>query len=483
MKIVAGNETVPFSSSWLFFLKLCALNRSQPDFLFERIACDTQLSNYRGYPYWLSHSFNLRLLADSTGLPGNLLRTFFIDTFIGNSHASGKVSIRHCPKCIAEGYHCVFFQLAFLTSCPLHNCLLGECNVCTQALESPGSLCFSNSEDFFEASLPCRHFSFTTRPHLSLSMAESFSAAERLKSFQGFSRWLRAATEPVRPFCFYFSIIKWADEAIKEKCTWKDGPIRRFESKMLEFANSGISPAQALGPELSYIIIHPFNSEVDEGRASVSPERLFAIVRRYIYKRYIRAHKKCYSYLCSLPERGLHTLDAEHACSVCSAFLAWELSIKYRFGGTSGPNFASVVWNHLPHGSRQVMELWVAQFYTLLAGIERGLQITLKMYDRISVEMSSNDAPLRIGDDARIFYDSENPYSAAVTAVFSNPDLNISSGTDRCARRTRLSYMVNHHSLETVDFWAYRYRPDVLIKFWVGAHQKVGGYVTPIWAG
>lgn len=126
-----ANGPAPYESAWLLFLKLCALNLSGLTYISNVIKKDcispsnVQANYYKGY--WID--FNK--FGQALGVPETQLRTSFLDLLgVCSVEDPGVVNIRHCPDCIAIGYHSVIFQIDLISKCPWHHKHLIACDAC-----------------------------------------------------------------------------------------------------------------------------------------------------------------------------------------------------------------------------------------------------------------------------------------------------------------------------------------------------------------
>ena len=135
MKLTYGHfNYIPFESSWGILLKASALNFTRPLQLLNEISRFQQSS--RPVQYWRGRAIDDSKLAEALSLPYPAVRRAFIDNLVECTPFNSVVYIRHCAKCIALGYHSVFFLLQMIKRCPWHNLPLELCVALQQCHEA-----------------------------------------------------------------------------------------------------------------------------------------------------------------------------------------------------------------------------------------------------------------------------------------------------------------------------------------------------------
>lgn len=128
-----SSEPAPFESGWSILTKLRYWNGLKPYQLRDLIGSDTaskntQLRSTRAD--WI----DIKRLVELLRVDEARLREGFLSE-LGGPQLLGyrSLGIRHCPYCLAMGYHSAIFDVALLGVCPWHQQVLTEpCLKCLQ---------------------------------------------------------------------------------------------------------------------------------------------------------------------------------------------------------------------------------------------------------------------------------------------------------------------------------------------------------------
>lgn len=391
--------------------------------------------------------------------------------------------IRHCPVCIAQGYHSVFFQFALFNTCPWHGEKLTSCPSCTQAISQSNGMRFVLHDDHYEASLKCGHFYFNSKSSTRFDLNTEQQNQVYLNKAQLCAEWLECCADVSAPFAHILG--RLSDE-------------QRLDDKLLSIMYPGYCWISGIGLKCPWSSVlddlsHPctafsvmrLDSAIRGNTQGVELKFLLKSIRRYLFKRFVRPHKKCYLFLISLTQRDWHCLDATSACSVSSAFIAWERSISHvdGEGWIDTPNRVSTGWLAAPEQIHQVASLWLLHFYTIWSGIERNCQCCKSCHDRFSVELASSEPPLHLGGDSVVICSVRAKHADVLLALHCSETWLTDATSVRCAKRNQYSDMINHQSRESVQFWAYVMRPEVWMRYWVGDLPRTSAWRRPVSAG
>jgi hypothetical protein len=133
MKISYGRfNYIPFESSWAVLLKASALNLMPAKMLIQKLARAPQYHN--SARYWKACDIDDSKMAAALSLPYPAIKRAFIDNLVECTSCSSQLIIRHCSKCIAAGYHSVFFLLQMIKRCPWHGEPLEVCRHCSSVM-------------------------------------------------------------------------------------------------------------------------------------------------------------------------------------------------------------------------------------------------------------------------------------------------------------------------------------------------------------
>ncbi|WP_346830783.1 hypothetical protein ABDX87_27830 [Pseudomonas abietaniphila] len=470
MKIIYGQfNYLPFESSWAVFIKAGGLNLIPPHSLIKTF------SDRAGARYWAATDMNSARLASGLGLSKAAISRCFIDHVTSGTQRESAAFIRHCPQCIAAGYHSVFFLLHIFKRCPWHDELLTHCRSCSRAC-SPGGMSIRAQNEAFNASIRCGHFAFcsTGSVRLSVITADQWHAYASLGL--ALQKWFNAARKINSPLIDYASSLYDA--------AYLGGSVPTRQEQMincgLQLALSAVGPipaSQAISSTpLPPLEVNTTPYRADDAVFQPDHETLFAMyrsVRHYLYKRYVRAHAACYRYLTTLTTQGLHALDSTCACTASAAFLAWRLALRYDYGEGGPINLTAPSHAILPTTQRQIMALWITHFYAIWSGIERTNASCSMERDRFSVALSSNVPPLTLGNEVVCICGYAHSRLLQLTTVHVDPQWLVSQSAERCQKRRSTADQSNVRARETVQFWSYQPHPATLLRFWYNPYVKM----------
>lgn len=320
----------PYESGWSIFAKLVVLNNMSSKEVSSLIQRDGAVDR----------NFDILNLADSSWIDferfsmlldvdADRLKTGFWDQLGVKASIGGCYEIRHCPQCWALGYHCIFFDLTNLLSCPWHRCALTEsCAKCaTPSIFEIRSLPNISNARF------CKHCDI------------KFSNFSNILSFKSADKDLDATKEK---YCH--ELIEWwkylgqhapfRDLLLADILNVGDLPRGRRQKKPLwqigyalsvvknipgwSFQSSPIDARHANWP----IGANEENPFTENPRIQSDDGRCYRSLRRHIYKRFIRPHRRCHGTLISYGHDECLTIDGEQICIVSLAFLVWRMSIE-----------------------------------------------------------------------------------------------------------------------------------------------------------
>lgn len=478
---------IPFESSWTLMIKACAFNLIEPSTLFEVLALDP-LCRPRPVRYWASDWIDMPRFSKATHLPTWVLRRSFVDQIFPIRQA-GPPPIRHCSECIKHGYHSVLFQFEILTHCPWHGGPLLPCKVCSRAFQFGGLTItpvqmITRDGCMYEVSLSCGHFYFLSSGTLHVQNVTNLPLDIIITRSMEVIAWLRkssslgASGRVVNSLSLVldsssqqeqlFDVCLRHVEALIGCCPWRPNR-RRIEP---EFGRADFRLAD---------IDCAASNKVAEADADYIA--LFKSIRRHLFNRFVRSHKKCWNELSHFEPIKLHALDVTNACSVSSAFLVWLMALQWDaatgFSQYDRINFIQFRRNLCPVDLADVGLLWLLHFYALWGGIERECEKCRGYQDRFSVEICSSAPPLTLGEDCVLCY-GEN---TVISGLCISPNVLAHKCAKRCLSRLKQSAFINEQATWNVYNWAYEAKRHVLLRFWRGAHSKRGGQSAMVVAG
>lgn len=331
----------PFESGWSLFAKLLLLNGMNAN----HIAAQISVTNYPIPPRpalnfrtseWIDfHRFGLAL-----GVEQDRLRSAFLDQmgFPVKSEKDGWQSspgIKICKECLAKGYHCVLFELAFIHTCPWHRTELERaCSTCLRFVMYPSKAnrnevpsaetSEQKTNDFITASSNCGHIQFADskfgRNH-EFGLLELKIIAESCNRFLQWSREVGKNTELSR------RLFQYEDHRVDEY--WLQKHFAAAES----IAGPCPWPIGQGGYSVrSHRWIHSPSNEAaeEEYRAPRKSDWdvIYRSIRRLLFNRYVRQHRTCWNELSDYCRIEALSLDSDTVCPVTLAFAAWRLATE-----------------------------------------------------------------------------------------------------------------------------------------------------------
>jgi len=481
MRVTYGHfNHIPFESSWAVLLKASALNLASPKKLVSEFARNQQSSH--ATQYWMARDVDDSKMASALSVPYPAIKRAFIDNLAECEPRTSQICIRHCSKCLAVGYHSVFFFLHMIRRCPWHNEPLEVCTHCSGVMER--GLLFNHSQDAFSTRMRCNHFLFSSADTIRLNCVTTDQWCKYAELGFRIEKWLGAARGLQNP------LINCAT-SLYDAAWVKSGGLsgaERLVNVSLNLAVSALGEFPApnsitMSPIPPYKTITATYSSHEASAFDLSPSQIFSLyrrVRRYLYRSYVRPHVKCYKYLVGLSTCGRHTLDCQSACAVSSAFLVWCTALRYSFGEKGAINFVATNWHTRPVTPRHIMTLWITHFYAIWSGIESMCIRSNKDQDRFSVGRVGNTRLLVSGAEIISIIGDSEQLTSDLTFYYVCPVWLSGQAARRCRTRLRAEDQSNFHAWETVYFWAYAPDPSTFLRFWFGNHRKTAGYVSPL---
>jgi hypothetical protein len=310
----------PYESAANVFLKVMVLNSLSFEQLCELIIRDqAAVAHFHSALFdgtWVDFPrYSSLLRVDQSRLREGFLNTIGID-FPKFNHAG----IRHCPECEKLNYHCSLFNIDIINYCPWHGCpLRSPCSGCALQLSREGTFTFG-----WCANPKCRHGndmsylldSFSVNrvpPDLALDIERyckrlvGWWATVKQKQ-KGAEKLLADAVriDPCHSMTQQKSMamaLDYAQGLAPFPVPWRHG-VAPNAAKVVE-----------LRPRHEYITY-----SIDAKRYFQSQ---FSCVRRYVYKTFVKKHRRCFTELRCMHPRERYFLDGTKFCSVCVAYLSW----------------------------------------------------------------------------------------------------------------------------------------------------------------
>lgn len=388
----------PFESGWSLFAKLLLLNGMHANHITAQISVHNfpiplgPALNFRTSEWIDFHRFSLAL-----GVEQDRLRSAFLDQ-LGFPVKSEKDSwqsspgIKICKKCLAKGYHCVLFELAFIHTCPWHGNELEEaCSTCLRFVMYPSKAnrnevpsaktSEQTTNDFITSSSKCGHIQFADTKfgrNQEFGLLELKIIAESCNRFLQWSREVGKNTEISRRlFQYEYQRVDeyWlqkhfaAAESIAGPCPWPIG-LGGYSVRSHRWIHSPSREAAA-----------------EEYRAPRKSDWdvIYRSIRRLLFNRYVRQHRTCWNELSSYRRVEALSLDSETVCPVTLAFAAWRLATEqfisteaFKIGSVKDHPIRIVRLDHrdVPHSLLAHASLLYAHFFYIWEKVLRLAETT-----------------------------------------------------------------------------------------------------------
>lgn len=352
----------PFESAWSIFAKLLALNEQRPHEIVRLIAgSDVPLPRRGGLNFrtsdWIDFQrFGKTLKIDSIGL-----RAAFLDQ-LGFEIKAWPPGIKICPECLSMGYHCIFFELIFIDTCPWHHRKLEEpCVDCMNAVMDRGLI--NLNTNYKETIHPegwrskCNHIHIEDDDIRRLNQLSDLQEEAIFRSCHEFLQWWRLVSQNV-------GIAKALSDTI---CSRLCSP--EILNKFFNAAESLAGPCPwPVGQVRMKIKSHSWRQQADPSEAKEykvarkSPEDAnYRSVRRHLFNRYIRPHRACWNELMSYSQADTQFLDSDTVCPASLAYAAWRMATEGFI------NIRALKVNSLKHLPIRLMSLNDKRYVSTLA--------------------------------------------------------------------------------------------------------------------
>lgn len=323
-------------SLWLILVKILVINRVQGKQVSALIKNDNMDWSINKFRWWGSGCISQERLEVAINLPAGALKRSFVENIVGR-RVGGRKVIRHCNECIELGYHSSIFFIEKISHCPWHGNNLVDCRFCFAALDflDRPSL---HTRDFL-AGKHCSHITPLTHrlPVCDLSLP-IFKTIDLWHDH--FCDWLIAA-EPWIANDLY----RWIGVPGYYAAQNSDYILKYLEPKI------GIPTGLAVTTSYPVCRINVPHSgttwdraePISNGWQDVRRKQIrhmaqrccskldqIACVKsvcRYVRKRYLAKHRRCYKSFRALKENHFMNLEYEHACCVSVAYASWLVNI------------------------------------------------------------------------------------------------------------------------------------------------------------
>lgn len=459
---ISWNPICPhhFESAWSVFAKILAVNYIRPGELVSLIS-KSDIDDPRTIGYMNSSWIDFDKFGKALGVDPRRLRMCFLDQLGLVTKDSRSSAIRHCPVCLGNGVHLVFFHLSLLDECPIHNVPLTEpCPSCSAVVSEKGlsrhvlrvdGLPESECDEVYQSS--CGHILFDPERY-------------------AWSYWYLSRQDERNLILQMLPLLRWF-EGLKALSDNKGIMLDGLSDRHINAGNrADLSNRLAIAERLTTPF--PCRTYLDrvqrtwtvcvsgECEVDASPDwfGLYRIVRRRIYKRLVRVHRRCWVQVMNMSDLDAKSLDSLSICSLSLAYASWRMGME-GYSNIDGlarkqtireihrkPDL--VFSDREIHNPADVLIWLMTSFYSIWEKIEELTPRQCVYIDRMdnSSSYSSFDCISRSCREI-----DGNRY---LWTIYPDPDALLSRSNERCfRRRIRREDMVNVRLLGELSNWAW----------------------------
>lgn len=320
--LISTGAYFPYESSWLIYIKILQWNRIR-DFKHLMDFLDPAVSLRKcNNDWWNSTSSPLNVLGAALGQEVNELKFSFVDGWFPRpafhnsspTDSRARASIRHCPECVLHGYHSVIFYFDHITHCPWHHLALEPCVACSTALAKYWPV----GEGVYKAAERCEHLDMILDIRAPKETPTGFYSDVR-EWVDNFKLFAQQSVNLIGNTAY--DVIAVSNTSTLDKALVIDFLVRRFG--FCGFNNEQSRKVSILRDSnpmsLACCQVASNSSQLSFDAAVMRP--IVKAMRRYIVRRYIRHHRKCFARLNCLHRSAWYMLDAKAICPCVLAYL------------------------------------------------------------------------------------------------------------------------------------------------------------------
>lgn len=319
---------LPFESAWSIFGRIMIYNHLTPSQLFALVATEEARKTKTKY-YELTHSswIDLEKLSNYLNVDPKRLRAAFPDRLgliIPGQRNTSEYRTRFCVECLKLGFHCSLYDFDILVCCPIHKTVLTHaCSLCAHPKRFIGGprgdgRLFKDCSRCGRAPLPSGMFTLAdTPPNQNILRCIEKSCTDLVQWWslvksqcEGHEHLLRGIFHS-DDFSFSSTVQTRYDFAVSNaeaECPW---PLKLSSSQ-------GTTRLRAM----------PLLSSLRQEKNDSSGSASYRSIRRHLYKRYLRGHRKCLNLITQLDDAELRCIRRATVCPVALAFFMWRESCE-----------------------------------------------------------------------------------------------------------------------------------------------------------
>jgi hypothetical protein len=324
----------PYESSWLVYVKILQWNGVRDFKRLMSFICPeiprVQLTNN----WWDADLLTLSRLETAMGVTRGALKYSFINGWfplpksceLVRAGYRSRPLIRHCPTCIKYGYHSVIFYFSHITHCPWHHQLLEVCQECTSVL----SFDWGVTKGVYSAADNCEHLSIVLDVSPPLKPVNAFK--DSIQNWCNiFSDWVGKSVDLIGHNACELLVNQKHNNNSQDKQAAIDYLVERLGQPGLLCRDPARMaalriPRSRLAWEIPYhdMLCNPRMKTIRRQQPQVDLPRKVTTtksIRRYIFRTYLRFHRKCLARLKAMPKGDWCKLNAEAVCPCVLAYL------------------------------------------------------------------------------------------------------------------------------------------------------------------
>lgn len=382
-------DPAPYESAWSVFVKLMALNFCKPADIADAIK-QPDLSPMRYLAFRDSAWIDFDRYGVMIGVNQKRLRAGFLDQlgFPKFSSRYDSPGIRFCPECLKSAYHCILFDLALVTECPIHGKPLEKgCPVCCTTVERSGLSVGREpyridggvfhdtawrSDTYYSK---CNHVRFDPENILGIRRL-SFDDKRKIRNAcEDLIRWWS------RAFSSSNALPALVARLARESYQTDEEPSLGLSLDIADRVAGECPWPTSIPPSpASWLSIRRTSLPEYEAPEQIEIDsdlgKIYRSIRRHIFEMYVRpVHRTCWRTMVAYRSAMSRCVSGHHACTVVLAFMCWRMSIE----GFSNIEAFGLRKSHKPSlwpivdsasTPTEISKFWLAQFFAIFGRIE-----------------------------------------------------------------------------------------------------------------
>ncbi len=300
----------PYESAWGMQVRALSINDISLAQYFRLVGSTTAGNSLSHVNWCCSGQFNLELFSHALGVSEKTARTAFVDLALGSQHLHPVSKVRHCSMCINHLYHSTWFFFPWLEECPIHGVTLQFCKACSTVF-TPTTVARLQSNGYI-----CAHMSLYRRQKFPQPELDRVSARRWDQWSQQITDWIERAVE--------VSSLHLLEVARASAAHWSSKPLfiywRYIETLV------GESPISVDFPKVAVARIRLNGPVLEEADTCDNLVACAKALRRHIFRRYVKKHKRCYNQIKRFGVSSCSSLLGERRCSCVLGYYTWLVS-------------------------------------------------------------------------------------------------------------------------------------------------------------